>query len=39
MVAGPMALAGIVLVLGLWLPRPLREHLAQAAATLGGSAP
>jgi hydrogenase-4 component F len=39
MVAGPVTLACIVLFLGLYVPRPLRENLAQAAATLGGYAP
>jgi hydrogenase-4 component F len=38
-VAGPMTLACIVLLLGLYVPRPLRENLARAAATLGGYAP
>jgi hydrogenase-4 component F len=38
-VAGPMALACLVLLLGLYVPRSLRENLARAAATLGGGAP
>lgn len=39
LVAGPVALALIVLMLGLYLPAPLRALLGQAAKTLGGSAP
>jgi hypothetical protein len=39
MVAGPLALAALVLMLGSYLPAPLRAELAGAAVTLGGSAP
>ena len=38
-VLGPAALTAIVLVLGLWLPAPLKDVLAQAAHSLGGFAP
>jgi hydrogenase-4 component F len=38
-VVGPMTLACVVLLLGLYVPPPLRENLARAAATLGGYAP
>jgi hydrogenase-4 component F len=37
--AGPIALAAISLGLGLYLPAPLQQALAAAAATLGGRAP
>ena len=30
---------GLVLVLGVWLPPPLRHALAEASASLGGTAP
>jgi hydrogenase-4 component F len=39
LIAGPVALTAIVLMLGLYLPGPLREFLGQAARALGGSAP
>jgi hydrogenase-4 component F len=39
LVAGPMALALGVLLLGLYLPAPLGEALRHAAASLGGNAP
>ena len=39
MVAGPLALAALVLMLGSYLPAPLRAELAGAAVSLGGSAP
>jgi hydrogenase-4 component F len=39
LVAGPLALAAGVLLLGLYLPVPLRDVLAQAATSLGGRAP
>jgi hydrogenase-4 component F len=39
MVAGPLALAALVLMLGSYLPAPLRAELARAAVTLGGGAP
>jgi hydrogenase-4 component F len=39
MVVGPMTLACLVLLLGVYVPRPLRDNLARAAATLGGYAP
>jgi hydrogenase-4 component F len=39
MVAGPLALAALVLMLGSYLPAPLRVELARAAVTLGGGAP
>ena len=38
-VIGPVALALTLLVLGLYLPAPLRQSLAAAAAALGGNAP
>ncbi len=38
-VAGPVVLAALVLMMGLWLPGPLREALAQAATLLGGRTP
>jgi hydrogenase-4 component F len=39
LVVGPLALAAGVLLLGLYLPVPLRDVLAQAATSLGGRAP
>ena len=39
LVAGPAALAVLVLLLGVYLPAPLRALLGQAAGALGGSAP
>lgn len=39
LVAGPIALAAMVLLLGVYIPAPLRELLARAATSLGGSAP
>lgn len=39
LVGAPVALAGAVLLLGLYLPLPLRELLVRAAAALGGAAP
>jgi hydrogenase-4 component F len=39
LVAGPVALAAIVLMLGVYLPGPLRVLLGQAALALGGTAP
>jgi hydrogenase-4 component F len=39
LLGGPFALAAVVLLLGLYLPLPLRALLAQAARALGGSAP
>lgn len=39
MVLGPIVLAAMVLMLGSWLPAPLREQLARSAGTLGGLAP
>lgn len=39
LLAGPAALALVVLTLGLYIPTPLRTALARAAVTLGGSAP
>ena len=39
LVSGPMALTGLVLMLGLHLPGPLRVALAQAARSLGGATP
>jgi hydrogenase-4 component F len=39
LVVGPLALAVGVLLLGLYLPVPLRDVLAQAATSLGGRAP
>ncbi len=39
LVAGPIALAAVVLMLGLYIPAPLQRALVHAAAALGGSAP
>ena len=39
LVAGPLVLAMLVLMLGLYLPAPLRAVLGQAARALGGVAP
>lgn len=39
MVLGPLVLAGVVLLLGSYLPPPLQEQLGRAAAALGGSPP
>jgi hydrogenase-4 component F len=39
LVGGPLVLAALVLLLGLYLPAPLRVFLGQAARALGGSAP
>jgi len=39
LVCGPLALAAIVLLLGVYIPAPLRASLADAAHMLGGSAP
>ena len=39
LLGGPLALAALVLALGLYLPAPLRTLLAQAAQALGGVAP
>ena len=39
LVAGPIALAAVVLLLGLYIPGPLQNALTQAAAALGGTAP
>jgi hydrogenase-4 component F len=39
LVCGPLALATIVLLLGVYIPAPLRASLADAARMLGGSAP
>jgi len=39
LVAGPLVLAMLVLMLGLYLPAPLRAVLDQAAKALGGVAP
>jgi hydrogenase-4 component F len=39
LIAGPLVLAAIVLMLGLYLPAPLRAVLGEAARALGGSAP
>jgi hypothetical protein len=39
LVAGPIALAVAVLMLGLYIPAPLRDVLARAATALGGSVP
>jgi hydrogenase-4 component F len=36
---GPLALAAAVLLLGLYVPGPLHDVLAQAATSLGGVAP
>jgi hydrogenase-4 component F len=39
LIAGPVVLTAIVLMLGLYLPAPMRDLLGQAARALGGSAP
>jgi hydrogenase-4 component F len=39
LIAGPLALGTLVLVLGLYLPGPLRALLGEAARALGGTAP
>lgn len=39
LVAGPLALAATVLMLGVYIPGPLHDILARAAAALGGAAP
>jgi hydrogenase-4 component F len=39
LVIGPIALAAIVLLLGVYIPGPLNDVLARAAVALGGSAP
>jgi hydrogenase-4 component F len=39
LVAGPVALAAAVLMLGVYIPGPLHEVLARAATALGGTAP
>lgn len=39
LVAGPIGLAGAVLLLGLYIPAPLQHALVRAAAALGGTAP
>jgi len=39
LVAGPVALAAAVLMLGVYIPGPLHDVLARAAVALGGSAP
>jgi hydrogenase-4 component F len=39
LIGGPLALAAVVLMLGLYLPEPLRAALGAAARALGGSAP
>src|ERR1700720_1821745 len=39
LVASPLALAALVLMLGFYIPGPLREVLAGAAAALGGGVP
>jgi hydrogenase-4 component F len=39
LVAGPVILAAAVLMLGVYIPGPLRDTLADAAVALGGNAP
>ncbi len=39
LVAGPIALAAVVLMLGVYIPGPLQDVLTRAAAALGGSGP
>jgi hydrogenase-4 component F len=39
LLGGPIALAALVLMLGVYLPPPLRAFLEQAARALGGSTP
>jgi hydrogenase-4 component F len=39
LVVAPAVLGAIILILGLYIPAPLREALSRAAADLGGRAP
>jgi hydrogenase-4 component F len=39
LIAGPLALAALILLLGVYIPLPLRVSLADAARALGGGAP
>lgn len=39
LVTGPLTLLALVLLLGLWIPSPLRDVLAAASHALGGSPP
>jgi hydrogenase-4 component F len=39
LIAGPLVLGGLVLMLGLYLPPPLRDVLGEAARSLGGGVP
>jgi len=39
LLAGPVALAGVVLMLGLYIPAPLQAAISHAAVALGGAAP
>lgn len=39
LVSGPLVLAGLVLMLGVYIPGPLRESLGAAARLVGGSTP
>jgi hydrogenase-4 component F len=39
LVTGPLALAALVLLLGVYIPAPVRAALADAARSLGGQAP
>jgi hydrogenase-4 component F len=39
LVAGPIALAAVVLMLGVYIPGPLQEVLTRAAVALGGKGP
>jgi hydrogenase-4 component F len=39
LVAGPIALAAVVLMLGVYIPGPLHDVLTRAAVALGGAAP
>jgi formate hydrogenlyase subunit 3/multisubunit Na+/H+ antiporter MnhD subunit len=39
LVVGPVVLAAMVLMLGVYVPGPLHDVLARAAAALGGTAP
>lgn len=39
LVAGPVALAAVVLMLGVYIPGPLQDALTRAAIALGGSGP
>jgi hypothetical protein len=39
LLVGPLGLAALVVMLGLYIPSPLQDSLARAARLLGGVAP